>query len=90
MMHGLSASPAEADRETRDLSVMPPRWHRTLTREDVETARGVLPMHHPTGLDPLRPVCASATHLIVVQSWPCEQHRWARWVLDADDRGEIT
>jgi len=89
-MHGLSPTGVEADGRTRGPDGMPPRWHRALTREDVETARGVLPMHHPTGLDPLRPVCASATHLILVQPWPCEQHRWARWVLDADERGEIT
>jgi hypothetical protein len=83
MMHGLRAA------ETADPGGIPPRWHRELTREDVETARRVLPMHNPTGLDPLRPVCASATHLILVQRWPCDQHRWASWVLGVEERGEI-
>ncbi|MFI5955529.1 hypothetical protein [Cryptosporangium sp. NPDC051539] len=68
---------------------IPPRWHRELVPDDVETARGIVDLHCPTGIDPDRPVCASATHLIVTPSWPCRQHRWAEWVLDLAQRGEV-
>jgi hypothetical protein len=63
---------------------IPPRWHRALTPEDVETARGVSDLHAPTGVDPNRPVCASATHLVVPPRWPCQQRRWADWVLSSE------
>lgn len=85
MMHGLTPT-----KQPPSVSTMPPRWHRALTPEDVETAHRLVGLHVPTGADSLRPVCASATHLIVVQRWPCEQHSWATWVLDADKRGEVT
>lgn len=84
MTHGLTPTkPGPSD------APMPPRWHRELTPEDVETAHGLVGLHLPTGTDPQRPICASATHLIVAPRWPCEQHKWASWVLEADQRGEV-
>lgn len=68
---------------------IPPRWHRALTPDDVETARGIIDLHCPTGCDPGRPICASATHLIVAPRWPCAQRRWAEWVLACEQRGEV-
>lgn len=70
-------------------AVMWPRWHRPLVAEDVETARLLTVLHQPTGLDPDRPICASATHLILEIRWPRSQHNWATWVLGAHERGEI-
>ena len=67
----------------------PGRWHRPLVPEDVETARGIIEMHIPTDTYRDRPICASATHLVVAPYWPCAQHRWAEWVLDSEQRGQI-
>lgn len=65
---------------------IPPRWHRALTPDDVETARGIIDLHCPTGTDPDRPICASATHLVVPPRWPCAQRRWAEWVLEFEQQ----
>ncbi|WP_035858791.1 hypothetical protein [Cryptosporangium arvum] len=66
----------------------PSGWSRDATSEDVETAHRILPMHAP--IDSSRGLCASALHLINAPAWPCEQYQWAKAVIDAAERREIS
>ena len=66
----------------------PSGWKRDATAEDVDTAHRILPMHAPA--DSSRGICASALHLINAPSWPCEQYLWAKAVLEASQRQEIS